>query len=104
MIRKVGFVSLGHDSQTRIHFYLTSSEFTQSEDEFSDTLLGEDFFRPESLRWDARPYFYKSLVSVKKVHSGWEVVIRGADEPKRALVVLDPDFKLVKVMRFSAAK
>lgn len=66
--------------------------------------LGEDFFRPESLRWDARPYFYKSLVSVKKVDSGWEVVIRGADEPKRALIVLDQDFKLVTVTRFSAAK
>ena len=39
MIGKVGFVSLGHDSQTRTPFYLVSSEFSKPADEFSDGLL-----------------------------------------------------------------
>jgi len=41
LIGKVRFVSLGHDSQTRTPFYLVSSEFTETGDEFSDGLLGE---------------------------------------------------------------
>jgi hypothetical protein len=64
--------------------------------------LPEMFFRPESLRWDARPYFYNSLVSAKKAEFTWEVVIKGADEPNRALVILDQNFKLVKITRFAA--
>ena len=62
------------------------------------------FFRPESLRWDARPFFYDSLVNAKKADSKWEIVIKGADEPNRALVILDENFKLVKVTRFAAPK
>jgi len=41
LIGKVRFVSLGHDSQTRTPFYLVSSEFTETGDEFSDGLLEE---------------------------------------------------------------
>jgi hypothetical protein len=40
LFRKVGLVSLGHDSQTRTPFYLVSSEFTETGNEFSDALLG----------------------------------------------------------------
>jgi len=46
LIGKVRFVSLGHDSQTRTPFYLVSSEFTETGDEFSDGLLVK-FMRPE---------------------------------------------------------
>jgi hypothetical protein len=66
--------------------------------------LDFDFFRPERLRWSAAPYSYNPLVSAKKVGSAWEVVIRGADEPNRALVILDKNFKLVKITRLSALK
>jgi len=64
--------------------------------------LGDDFFRPEKLRFDARAYFYDSLASVAKVGSTWQVEIKGADEPNRALVVLDSNFKLLKVTRTNA--
>jgi hypothetical protein len=63
-----------------------------------------DFFRPESLRFDARPYSYDPLVSVKKAGSTWEVLRKGADEPNRALVILDENFKLVKTTTFAASK
>lgn len=66
--------------------------------------LDSDFFRPERLRFDARPYDYEPLMSVKKVGSTWEVVISGADEPNRARIVLDEKFKLLKVTRFNASK
>jgi hypothetical protein len=39
LIRQVAFVSLGHDSQTPTPFYLISSEFSKTADEFSDGLL-----------------------------------------------------------------
>ena len=61
--------------------------------------LGDDFFRPEKLRFDARAYNYNSLASVKKIGSTWQVEIKGADEPNRALAVLDSNFRLVKVTR-----
>lgn len=66
--------------------------------------LGGDFFRPERLRFDARPYSYDSLAAASKVDSTWQVEIKGADEPNRALVVLDDHFKLVKVTRMAAPK
>lgn len=61
--------------------------------------LGDDFFRPEKLRFAAQGYFYDSLAGATKVGSTWQVEIKGADEPNRALVVLDSNFKLVKVTR-----
>jgi hypothetical protein len=64
-----------------------------------DKELGSEFFRPERLRYDARVYFYDSLLSVKKVGSTWLLEIKGADEPNRALVELDSDFKLIKVTK-----
>ena len=64
--------------------------------------LGGDFFRPERLRFDARPYMYNPLVSAKRVGATWQVEIKGADEPNRALVTLDEHFKLLSVTRFSA--
>lgn len=63
--------------------------------------LGADFFRPENLRLDARPYSYNSLEGVHKINSGWQVEIRGADPPNRAWVLLDSDFHLLKVTRTS---
>jgi len=65
--------------------------------------LGQDFFRPERLRYDARAYFYDSLASVKKVGSTWLLEIKGADEPNRALVELDSNFKLIKVTKVPPA-
>lgn len=61
--------------------------------------LGGDFFRPESLRFDARPYFYNSLVSATKADSGWQLEIKGADEPNRAVILSDRNFILLKVTR-----
>lgn len=58
-------------------------------------LLGYDFFRPKRLEFDARPYTYDSLISVKKLDSNWELEIRGADEPNRATVLLDSNFRLL---------
>jgi len=65
--------------------------------------LGYDFFRPKRLEFDARPYTYDSLSSAKKVHSNWELEIKGADEPNRATVILDSNFKLLAVTKNSAA-
>jgi len=62
--------------------------------------LGYDFFRPERLRYDARPFTYLSLTSVKKVGSQWEVEIKGADAPNRAVLILDGAFKLVSVTKY----
>jgi hypothetical protein len=60
-----------------------------------DEVLGRDFFhRPERLRYDARPYFYQPLISVKKVGSTWELQIQGTDD--RALIILDNNFRVMK--------
>jgi hypothetical protein len=61
--------------------------------------LGGDFFRPERLRFDARPYFYNPLVMAAKVNPNWELEIQGADPPKRAIILLDRNFKLLRVTR-----
>ena len=61
--------------------------------------LGREFFRPKSLEFDARPDTYESLVSVKKAGSDWVLEMNGADEPNRATVVLDKEFKLVKAAK-----
>jgi len=66
--------------------------------------LGSEFFRPERLRFSAGPYFYDPLVSAKKVGNSWQLEVKGADEPNRALVFLDEKFKLVKITRFPAPK
>jgi hypothetical protein len=65
--------------------------------------LGAGFFRPKKLEFDARPYSYDSLVSVKKNGNTWELIIRGADEPSRAIVLLDHRFKIAKVAKDAAA-
>jgi hypothetical protein len=65
-----------------------------------DKELGDDFFRPERLRFAAQVYFYDSLEGVTKVDSTWQVEIKGADEPNRALVVLDSNFRLLRVEKF----
>lgn len=62
-------------------------------------VLGHDFFRPERLRYDARPYDYNSLRGVRSVGTNWELEIGGADEPNRASVLLDQHFKLLKVTK-----
>jgi hypothetical protein len=64
--------------------------------------LGRDFFRPERLRFDARPFVYDPLSAVTKVGSHWQLEVKGADEPNRALVYLDGNFKLTKVVRLPA--
>jgi hypothetical protein len=61
--------------------------------------LEPGFFRPKSLEFDARPYFYNPLGSVKRVGANWEVEIKGADEPNRAIVLLDANFKLISVTK-----
>jgi len=61
--------------------------------------LGREFFRPKRLEFDARPYSYNSLGSVKKAGSNWELEIKGADEPNRATVLLDSEFKIFKVTK-----
>jgi hypothetical protein len=66
--------------------------------------LDFDFFRPERLRFIAAPYDYNPLVSAKKVGSTWEVVLKGADEPNRAMLLLDENFKLLKIRKFSASQ
>jgi hypothetical protein len=66
--------------------------------------LGRDFFRPERLRLDVRPFDYESLLSATKVGSNWAVEIKGADDPNRALVVLDPNFKLLRVTKTAPIK
>ena len=64
--------------------------------------LGSEFFRPKRLEFDARAFFYNSLGGVKKVGSNWELEINGADEPNRAMVLLDSSFKLLAVTKNSA--
>jgi len=66
--------------------------------------LGADFIRPKRLEFSAQGYFYNSLGSVKKVGRNWEVEINGADEPNRATVLLDNNFKLLAVTKNSAAR
>ena len=61
--------------------------------------LGRDFFRPKALEFDARPYTYDSLVKVKKVGAVWEVVLKGADEPNRATVLLDKSFNVISATK-----
>ena len=63
-----------------------------------DKVLGSNFFhRPERLLYDARPYMFRPLIGVKKVGSTWELQIRQTDD--RALVVLDKNFRVLKVAR-----
>jgi hypothetical protein len=38
-------------------------------------------------------------LSVKKAGSNWELEIKGGDEPNRATVLLDSEFKIVKVTK-----
>ena len=66
--------------------------------------LGADFIRPKRLEFSSQGYFYNSLGSVKKVGRNWEVEIKGADEPNRATVLLDNNFKLLAVTKNSAAR
>jgi hypothetical protein len=61
--------------------------------------LGNAFFRPKRLEFDARPFLFDPLVNAKKVGSHWEIEIKGADEPNRATVSLDSNFKLIAVTR-----
>lgn len=65
-----------------------------------DKVLGPNFFhRPESLRYDARPYIFQPLTAVNKVGATWELQIQGTDE--RAIVVLDKDYRVVKIVKSS---
>jgi hypothetical protein len=66
--------------------------------------LGREFFRPKKLEFDARPYMYDSLISVKKVGANWELEIKGADEPNRATVLLDREFRVIKATRNGPAR
>jgi hypothetical protein len=59
--------------------------------------LEANFFRPKRLEFSAQGYLYNSLGSVKKVGQNWELEIKGADEPNRATVLLDNNFKLLAV-------
>ena len=61
--------------------------------------LQREFFRPKRLEFDARPYSYDPLISAKKVGSNWELEIKGADEPNRAMVILDSNFKPLAVTK-----
>lgn len=61
--------------------------------------LGADFFRPERLRFDARPFTYQSLTGVTKAGPNWQLDVKGADEPNRAVVLLDSNFKLLRVTK-----
>lgn len=64
--------------------------------------LGNEFFRPKRFEFDARPFLYNPLGSVKKVGSNWELEMNGADEPNRATVLLDSNFKLLAVTKNTA--
>jgi hypothetical protein len=64
-----------------------------------DQQLGAAFFRPKRLEFDARPFMFDPLVSAKKAGSHWELEIKGADEPNRATVWLDSNFKLIQVTK-----
>jgi hypothetical protein len=66
--------------------------------------LGGGFFRPERLRFDARPYSYNPLVRATKLDSTWQLEIKGADEPNRAVILLDRNFKLLKITRTAAVE
>ena len=66
--------------------------------------LGHSFFRPKRWEFDARPYFYNPLVSAKKVGGQWKLEIRGADEPNRATLLLDNNFKLLEVTKNPAVQ
>ena len=68
---------------------------------YLDQLEG-DFFRPKALKFDARPYVYNSLASVKRLAPNWELEIKGADEPNRATVLLDANFKLLSVTKHAS--
>jgi hypothetical protein len=59
--------------------------------------LEANFFRPKRLEFSAQGYLYNSLGGVKKVGQNWELEIKGADEPNRATVLLDNNFKLLAV-------
>jgi hypothetical protein len=61
--------------------------------------LGAEFFRPKKLEFSARGYFYNSLGSVNKVGQNWELEIKGADEPNRATVLLNSNFRLLAVTK-----
>ena len=63
--------------------------------------LGAEFFRPKRLEFSAQGFLYNSLGSVQKVGQNWELEIRGADEPNRATVLLDSNFKLLAVTKSS---
>lgn len=61
-------------------------------------VLGPDFFhRPERLRDNAVQYVYDPLISVNRVGSTWQLQIQGTDD--RAFVVLDKNFRVVKVAK-----
>jgi hypothetical protein len=64
-----------------------------------DQQLGNTFFRSKRSEFDARPIFFEPLVSAKKAGSHWELEIKGADEPNRATVWLDSNFKLIQVTK-----
>jgi len=61
--------------------------------------LEADFFRPKRLQFAAQGYFYNSLGAVKKMGQNWELEIKDADQPNRATVLLDNNFKLLAVTR-----
>lgn len=61
--------------------------------------LGNKFFRPAELEFASRAYSYNSLVSAKKVGTYWDLELKGADEPNRATVLLDNNFKLIAVKK-----
>jgi len=61
--------------------------------------LGADFFRPKRLEFSAQGYFYNSLGAVRKAGQNWELEIKGADEPNRATVLLDSNFKPLAVTK-----
>jgi hypothetical protein len=65
--------------------------------------LEAEFFRPKRLEFSAQGFLYNSLGSVQKVGQNWELEIRGADEPNRATVLLDSNFKLLSVTRSPAS-
>jgi len=65
--------------------------------------LGSEFFRPKSQEFDAAVHFHDPLLSAKKVGANWEVQLKGAEEPDRATVLLDSNFKLLSVTRNPAA-
>src|SRR5271167_1700287 len=59
----------------------------------ADRMCKATFFRSRRSEFDARPTIFEPLVSAKKVGSHWELQIKGPDEPNRATVWLDSNFK-----------